>query len=229
MDYSYIKNNLTNLLTAVRTAEKNYHRPANAVDIIAVTKQRSSEEIKIAIDSGQLNFGENYVQEAIPKIIAINDPRVVWHFIGPIQTNKTKLIAQYFSWVQSVDRLKIAQRLSEQRAANLSPLNVCIQVNISDEVTKSGITTFAEILELAEGIKQLPRLKLRGLMTIPKLTDEFAEQRAIFSQMRKLFDQLQSHGFVLDTLSMGMSADYLAAIAEGATMLRIGSKIFDKY
>jgi len=182
-----------------------------------------------AAEAGQGAFGENYLQEALEKIAEVKatrpDLELEWHFIGPIQSNKTRPIAEHFDWVHSVDRLKIAQRLSEQRPAGLPPLNVCLQVNISGEASKSGVLP-SETLAVAQAIAALPRLQLRGLMAIPEAVGDAEQQRLPFRQMHALLDQLRVEGLKLDTLSMGMSGDMAAAIAEGATIVRIGSAIF---
>jgi len=177
--------------------------------------------------AGQRAFGENYLQEALDKIAALKDraPDIEWHFIGPIQSNKTRPIAENFAWVHSVDRLKIAQRLSEQRPAALAPLNICIQVNVSGEASKSGCAP-QDLPALAHAVAALPGLRLRGLMAIPEPASSEAEQRRPLRQLRELAEQLRAEGLALDTLSMGMSADLAAAIAEGATMVRIGTAIF---
>lgn len=172
---------------------------------------------------GQRDFGESYLQEALAKQARLTDFDIVWHFIGPIQSNKTRAIASHFSWVHSVDRLKIAQRLSDQRPPQLPPLNVCIEVNVSGEASKSG-TALAGLPDLAAAVARLPRLKLRGLMAIPAPTDEFEQQRAAFRALRQALEALPSEG--LDTLSMGMSDDLEAAVYEGSTMVRVGSAIF---
>lgn len=191
--------------------------------LVAVSKTHGIEKLQQAIEAGQSIFGENYLQEAIPKIQQLPS-YLQWHFIGPIQSNKTKEIAQYFSWVQTVDRLKIAKRLSHQRPSHMPALNILIQVNISDEVTKSGIEP-GELLNLANLITQLPHLKLRGLMAIPAPMSEEAGLRNSFKKMEQLFTSLQqSHD--IDTLSMGMSNDYAMAIEEGSTMIRVGTAIF---
>ena len=204
-------------------------RPAQSVRLLAVSKTFGPDAVLDALAAGQTAFGENYVQEALDKIVAVatalpGQP-VEWHFIGPIQSNKTRPIAANFSWVHTVERLKIAQRLSEQRPAELGPINICLQVNISGEASKSGATP-AELPELARQVAQLPMLRLRGLMAIPEPETDPALQRAAFARVRLLFEQLRADGLDLDTLSMGMSADLAAAIAEGATMVRVGSAIF---
>ncbi len=193
--------------------------------LIAVSKTRSVAEIQEAIDCGQLFFGENYAQEGVEKIQEINNPDVRWHFIGPIQSNKCRVITEHFDWVHSVDRAKIAEKLNATRPNSMPPLNICLQVNISGEVSKSGILP-NELLALAEIVSQLPQLRLRGLMAIPAPTHTFAEQSQPFQHMQRLFNNLKQRGYALDTLSMGMSDDFPAAIAAGATMVRIGSAVF---
>ena len=208
-------------------------RPAQAVQLLAVSKTFGADAVLEAVLAGQRAFGENYVQEGVEKILALRGllstscPEAVleWHFIGPIQSNKTRLIAEHFDWVHSVEREKIAQRLSEQRPVHLPPLNVCLQINISGEVSKSGVAP-TEALALAQQIHSLPGLRLRGLMAVPEAAADFTQQCLPFRQVRELFAQLQQAGLPLDTLSMGMSADLSAAITEGATMVRIGSAIF---
>lgn len=202
-----------------------YQRDANDIKLIAVTKQQSLKAIQTAIECGQTDFAESYVQEAINKITTLHNPKLIWHFIGPIQSNKTRDIAAHFSWVHSLDRLKIAERLNIQRPNHLSQLNVCIEVNIDDESSKAGVKP-NEVLLLARQIDALPKLKLRGLMTIPKPTVNFNEQRQAFAKLRELQGQLKHEGFLVDTLSIGMSDDLEAAIAEGATCVRIGRAIF---
>jgi pyridoxal phosphate enzyme (YggS family) len=195
------------------------------VTLIAVSKSQPIECIEKLIETGQRIFGENYVQEAVEKIKVLQDYDLEWHFIGPIQSNKTKPIAEHFDWVQSVDRLKIAERLNEARPADKPKLNICLQVNVSDEVSKSGVAP-SEVENLAREIGRLPRLQLRGLMAIPEATHDEAEQRKAFRALKNVFEQLKQQGYALDTLSMGMSGDFKAAIAEGATHVRIGSAIF---
>lgn len=196
-----------------------------SVTLCAVSKAQPATAIRAAYDAGQTVFGENYLQEALQKQAELEDCAIAWHFIGPIQSNKTQPIARHFDWVHSVDRLKIAQRLSDARPSDLPPLNICLQVNISEEASKSGASG-QELLELALNIKQLPHLQLRGLMAIPAPCSDFEQQRDQFRQVRALFDHLNSHGLQLDTLSIGMSGDFAAAIAEGATLVRIGTAIF---
>ncbi|MCG2585378.1 YggS family pyridoxal phosphate-dependent enzyme [Massilia sp. TS11] len=199
-------------------------RPRDAVQFIAVSKTHPVETLREAVAAGVHTFGENYLQEALDKIAALG-PGICWHFIGPIQSNKTRPVAEHFDWVQSVDRLKIAERLSAQRPPEKGPLNVCLQVNISGEETKSGVTP-AELPALAQAVARLPQLRLRGLMAIPAPTTDVAQQHADFARLRALYEQLQRDGLALDTLSMGMSADMEAAIAEGATLIRIGTALF---
>ncbi len=200
-------------------------RDPAAVGLIAVSKTFGADAVAAAHACGQRVFGENYVQEAVDKIVALASLGLEWHFIGPIQSNKTRQIAENFAWVHSVDRAKIAERLSAARPDALAPLQVCIQINIGDENTKSGVAP-ADAPALARAIAALPRLKLRGLMTIPPASDDPAQQRRYFAELRKLKEQLATAGVALDTLSMGMSADLEAAIAEGATLVRVGTAIF---
>ena len=200
-------------------------RDPAAVGLIAVSKTFGADAVAAAHACGQRVFGENYVQEAVDKIVALASLGLEWHFIGPIQSNKTRQIAENFAWVHSVDRAKIAERLSAARPDALAPLQVCIQINIGDENTKGGVAP-ADALALARAIAALPRLKLRGLMTIPPASDDPAQQRRYFAELRKLKEQLATAGVALDTLSMGMSADLEAAIAEGATLVRVGTAIF---
>lgn len=220
-----ISANLNQLQQKIRAAEIHYGRPPNSVQLIAVSKTQSIERIQQAITAGQRAFGENYLQEAIPKITALVDETLEWHFIGAIQTNKTKPIAEHFTWAHSIDRLKIAEHLNQHRPTNLPPLNICIQVNLDNEPNKAGIS-LTELSTLAHNINKLPRLKLRGLMTIPEHRSDFADQRQPFQKLHLALQQLQTEGLTLDTLSMGMSDDYEAAIAEGATIIRIGTSIF---
>ncbi|KDE40134.1 MAG: YggS family pyridoxal phosphate-dependent enzyme [Nitrincola lacisaponensis] len=200
-------------------------RQPDTVTLLAVSKTRSADEVREAFQLGLRCFGENYLQEALEKMADLTDLDIEWHFIGPIQSNKTRLIAQTFSWVHSVDRLKIAQRLSEQRPEHLPPLNVCLQVNIDDEQSKSGCS-MTEALALAQQIDALPNLKLRGLMAIPAPTDDTAQQRRSFAAIARLADELNQQGLHLDTLSMGMSSDLQAAIEEGSTLVRVGTALF---
>ncbi len=219
---STIATNIAKVAARIREAAQASGRDPAAIGLLAVSKTQPADAIREAFACGQRDFGENYLQEALSKQEALSDLPLTWHFIGPIQSNKTRAIAEHFAWVHSVDRLKIAQRLAEQRPADLPPLNVCLQVNISDEPSKSGCTP-AELPALAEAVAALPRLKLRGLMAIPEPTDDPAEQRAVFARLRQLRDSLP---LPLDCLSMGMSGDLEAAVAEGATWVRIGTALF---
>lgn len=202
-------------------------RPVASVTLLAVSKTQSAEVVREALDAGLSRFGENYVQEGLAKIAALADvrQRIEWHLVGPLQSNKTRAVAEAFDWVHSVDRLKIAQRLSEQRPAGLPPLQVCLQVDISGEDTKSGVAP-AELEALAHAVAALPRLALRGLMAIPAPADDPAAQRAPHRALRALLERLQAQGLALDTLSMGMTADLEAAILEGATLVRVGTALF---
>jgi len=211
--------------TRIDAAERQYQRPTGSVKLIVVSKTRPVNDVQLALQQGQSCFGESYVQEAVEKITALAGETIEWHFIGPIQSNKTRVITEHFDWVQSVDRLKIAQRLQAQRPAHLPPLNICLQVNISKDPAKAGVAPEA-LPELARAIAPLERLKLRGLMAIPSRSSQFEQQRRPFHDLRNCLEDLQGQGFALDTLSMGMSNDMEAAIAEGATMVRIGTDIF---
>jgi PLP dependent protein len=194
-----------------------------AVTLLAVSKGQSVASIRVAHSAGQRAFGENYVQEALIKMSQVKELSLEWHFIGPIQSNKTSAIAQHFDWVQSLDREKIAQRLNDARASTQAPLNVCLQVNLGNEATKHGVAK-ADVAALARAVESLPRLRLRGLMAIPEPDPALAWAR--FSELRALFDELNTQGLKLDTLSMGMSDDFETALACGATMVRLGTAIF---
>lgn len=222
MDY---QTNLQQVTNRIRMAEQRFNRPPNSVKLLAVSKTKPIEAINALAKLGQTAFGENYLQESLDKIA--QRPDLEWHFIGPIQSNKTKPIAEHFNWVHSVDRLKIAQRLSNQRPPELPPLNILLQVNISQEATKSGFSP-QELVEQLEQILQLPNLVLRGLMAIPKSETTFDQQRIALAKMFDLFQQVKAKLATpnFDTLSMGMSADLEAAIAEGSTMVRIGTDLF---
>ena len=226
---STIAHNLQDVAQQIVSAAQEAGRAPAAVQLLAVSKTFGPEAVLEAAAAGQRAFGENYLQEGVDKIRAVAEALpgtpLEWHFIGPIQTNKTRPIAEHFAWVHTVERLKIAQRLSEQRPAGLAPLNICLQVNISGEASKSGVTP-ADLPALARAVAGLPNLTLRGLMAIPEPETDFARQRAAFAQLRVLFEQLRAEGFALDTLSMGMSADLRAAVCEGATIVRVGSAIF---
>jgi len=220
-----IASNLQAVRDAIASAAVGADRHAGDINLLAVSKTFAPDALREAYQAGQTCFAESYVQEALDKIAALQDLPIEWHYIGPIQSNKTRAIAENFAWVHSVDRLKIAKRLSEQRPAHLPPLQVCLQVNISQEASKSGAVP-DEVDALAHAIAKLPNLKLRGLMAVPAPSDEIAAQRLPFAKLRELRDQLNRQGLQLDTLSMGMSHDFAAAIAEGATIVRIGTAIF---
>jgi pyridoxal phosphate enzyme (YggS family) len=202
-------------------------RPVQSVTLLAVSKTFDASAVREAFDAGQRAFGENYVQEALGKIDALRDQRarIEWHLIGPLQSNKTRVVAEAFDWVHSVDRLKVAQRLAEARPAHLPPLHICLQVNISGEASKSGLRPI-EVAEVAHAVARLPRIALRGLMAIPEPAGDFAAQRVPHRALRELLEALRRDGLALDTLSMGMSGDLEAAIAEGATIVRVGTAVF---
>jgi pyridoxal phosphate enzyme (YggS family) len=224
---SDLARHLNEVRQRIAHAEAAASRDASSVALLAVSKTFPAEDVRAVFEAGQRAFGENYVQEAVAKIAALADLRdqIRWHFIGPLQSNKTKVVAENFDWVHSVDRLKIAERLSEQRPENMAALNVCLQVNVSGEASKSGVAP-AEALALARRIAALPRLRLRGLMAIPEAAASLDEQRAPHRRLRELMETLRADGLELDTLSIGMSADLEAAILEGSTMVRIGTAIF---
>lgn len=219
--------NLEAVHERIAAAARNAGRDTQSVALLAVSKTFPAEDVRAAHAAGQRMFGENYVQEAVDKVEALADLRasLEWHFIGPLQSNKTRLVAERFDWVHSVDRLKIAERLSAQRPAGMAPLNVCLQVNVSGEASKSGVAP-QEALDVARAIAALPNLRLRGLMSIPEPEATLEAQRAPHRALRALFDSLNAQGFALDTLSMGMSADLEAAVLEGATVVRVGTAIF---
>ncbi|WP_136418845.1 YggS family pyridoxal phosphate-dependent enzyme [Herbaspirillum sp. ST 5-3] len=226
---SSISDNLQAVEERITTAAREAGRDPREVRLLAVSKTFGADAVIAAAQAGQRAFGENYLQEALDKMSAVHVARpdllLEWHFIGPIQSNKTRPIAEHFDWVHSVEREKIAQRLSEQRPAHLPPLNICLQVNISGEASKSGVAP-DEVLELAKRVADLPRLKLRGLMAIPEPEGDIDRQRVPFRKVRMLLDELRAHGLDMDTLSMGMSADLVAAVEGGATIVRIGTAIF---
>ncbi len=226
---STIAANLQAVQRSIAAAARNVSRSPHEIKLLAVSKTFGAEAVIEAAQAGQLAFGENYLQEAVEKMAAVKaakpDLKLEWHYIGPVQSNKTRAIAENFDWVHSVDREKIAQRLSEQRPKNLPPLNICLQVNISDEASKSGIAP-EQVARLAQAVVALPHLKLRGLMAIPEPAQTVAQQRIPFAKLRMLRDHLLEQGIALDTLSMGMSSDMHAAIEEGATIVRIGTAIF---
>ena len=220
-----ISANLQAVLARIGEAARRCGRQPEEISLLAVSKTWPGSYVQEAARAGQKAFGENYVQEGVDKVRETALPDLEWHFIGPLQSNKTRLVAEAFQWVHSVDRLKIAERLSQQRPAHLPPLQICLQVNISNEDSKSGVPE-EDVASLAQQIAYLPRLKLRGLMTIPAPAPEFAQQRAPFRRLRELYEELKRNGFALDTLSMGMSNDIEAAIAEGSTLVRVGTAIF---
>lgn len=219
---STIADNILQVSSRIHAATRAANRTENSVRLLAVSKTKPAQDLREAYAAGLRDFGENYLQEALGKQVELADLPLIWHFIGPIQSNKTRAIAEHFDWVHSVDRLKIAQRLSEQRPADLPPLNICIQVNVSGEASKSGCSP-ADLPALANAICALPRLKLRGLMAIPEPTEDRAAQDAAFATVQSLQASLN---LPLDTLSMGMSHDLESAIAQGATWVRIGTALF---
>jgi pyridoxal phosphate enzyme (YggS family) len=219
---STIAENISTLAERIRSAAQAVQRDPASIGLLAVSKTKPASDLREAYDAGLRDFGENYLQEALGKQAELSDLPLTWHFIGPIQSNKTRAIAENFAWVHSVDRLKIAQRLSEQRPSGLPPLNICIQVNVSREASKSGCNP-EDLPALAQAVSALPNLRLRGLMAIPEPTDDCDEQNASFAAVSTLQAQL---GLQLDTLSMGMSHDLEAAVAQGATWVRIGTALF---
>jgi len=224
-----IASRLSALRDRLSAACKAAGRDPASVRLLAVSKTFGGDSVAQAIAAGQLAFGENYIAEGVEKIVALRQyPLLEWHCIGPVQSNKTRLVAEHFDWVQSVDRLKIAQRLNEQRPPHLSPLQLCLQVNVDGGANKSGVTP-DELMALIQEVIKLPRLRLRGLMTIPEPTIDFATACAVHSEAKALFDKVNSAGLLMepmDTLSMGMTADLEAAIASGSTMVRVGTAIF---
>lgn len=226
-----IAENLARVTQAIAQAATSAGRAPADVQLLAVSKTFGPDAVIDAAQSGQTAFGENYLQEALDKMQAVRERQpglsLAWHFIGPIQSNKTRPIAEHFDWVHSVDREKIAQRLSDQRPEGLPPLQICLQVNVSGEDSKSGVAP-DEVLALAQAVAGLPRLRLRGLMAIPEPAETVEQQRLPFRRLRELQAQLAGQGIATDTLSMGMSADLAAAIAEGATIVRVGTSIFGK-
>ena len=220
-----IADNIRQIQQKIADYATKYQRNQQDIKLLAVSKTRPAEDIRQAWLAGQRDFGESYLQEAVEKIAQLEQLDICWHFIGAIQSNKTRDIASHFSWVHSVDRYKIAQRLSQQRDPQLPPLNICLQINISEEASKSGIG-LAQLAALANDIRQLPGLHLRGLMAIPAKAETLEGQRSIFRRLREALADLNARGHQLDTLSMGMTNDMEAAIAEGATIVRIGTAIF---
>ena len=222
---SAIASNLQAVRRRIETAAQACGRAPDDIALLAVSKTWPLDSVLQAAAAGQRAFGENYVQEGCDKAMATTGQGLEWHFIGPLQSNKTRPVAEHFAWVHSIDRLKIAERLSTQRPEHLPPLQVCVQVNVSGEASKSGCT-LAEAPALCRAVAALPHLQLRGLMAIPEPADDEAAQRAPFRALRQLYEQLRTSGLPLDTLSMGMSHDLEAAVAEGATIVRIGTAIF---
>ena len=224
-----VQDNLLNIKNEIKKIAKECGRDPNTIQLIAVSKTKPVEQITEAINAGQLAFGENYVQEGIEKIqyFEKNMPNndLIWHFIGPLQSNKSKLVAEHFDWMHTIDRLKIAQRLSDQRPNHMAKLNVLIQVNISQEASKSGVKP-EEVTDLVKQIVALPNLNLRGLMAIPEIENDYDKQLKVFTKMQQLLHSLQKNYPFMDTLSMGMSGDMPAAISAGSTMVRIGTAIF---
>ncbi len=218
-------NNYRSVVERIRVAEKNSGRKSGSVELIAVGKLHAAEAIRQLAEYGQKAFAENFVQEAISKQQQLSDVDIEWHFIGSIQSNKTREIANHFSWVHSVDRFKIARRLSDQRSEILSPLNICLQVNLQREESKSGVSS-AQLLPLLEQMQDLPQITVRGLMIVPKPVSDPSQQREVFGQLRELLEEANRSGHSLDTLSMGMTADLEQAIAEAATHVRIGTALF---
>ncbi len=219
-----IAKRLAQIRTRITQAEQDYQRPPGSVKLLAVSKTRPLADLQALRALGQQRFAENYLQDALPKIATLNGD-IDWHFIGPLQSNKTRPVAEHFHWLHTLERLKIARRLNDQRPASLPPLNVCIQVNISADPNKAGLTPEAAET-LANELAELPRLRLRGLMTLPRREQDFERQRRPFRELHGLYQQLCQSGFELDTLSMGMTNDLEAAIAEGSTLVRVGSGLF---
>lgn len=209
----------------IRTQELRHGRDPGSVQLLAVSKRKPLAAIQAAMQAGQRAFGENYVDEGVEKILALDDASVEWHFIGAIQSRKTASIAEHFQWAHGVDRLKVARRLSEQRPEGMTSLNICLQVNTDNEAGKAGVE-FDEVAQLADDCAELPGIRLRGLMAIPAPRSDFEQQREVFARLRECLQSLQTRHPDMDTLSMGMSADMEAAIAEGATLVRIGTAIF---
>jgi len=220
-----IATRLDNVHQRIHKAATKYGRPESAIQLLAVSKTRPAEDIRAALEAGQHCFGESYLQEAIEKIQQLTDTQAQWHFIGRIQSNKTKIIAEHFDWVHGLCSFKHAQRLNDQRPDNLPSLNVCLQINLSNEASKAGINP-EDAAELAHSIQALPRLQLQGIMTLPAPAKTLEQQRHPFQALRKLRDTIKTNELPLDTLSMGMSNDLEAAIAEGATIVRVGTAIF---
>jgi pyridoxal phosphate enzyme (YggS family) len=216
---------LAALHARILSAEQSCGRHSGSVTLVAVSKTQPAAAVLAAYRAGQRDFGESYLQEALTKQTALRDYGITWHFIGTLQSNKTRQVAQHFSWVHSVDRLKTAARLNDQRPGHLPPLNICLQINIGAEPQKAGVEP-AQVPTLAAQLQSLPRLRLRGLMALPPPSEGFDQQRDYFRQLRFVFERLRGHGYPIDTLSMGTSTDLEAAIAEGATVVRIGTALF---
>ncbi len=220
-----VTENLSLLSDLLQSAAIDAGRDPASVRLLAVSKKQPLEKIREAAARGQRDFGENFVQEGVDKIESLGDLDLTWHFIGHLQSNKTRVVAEYFDWVHTIDKLKTARRLAEQRPGGRPPLNICLQVNVDDEDSKSGVAP-ADVRDLAAACADLPNITLRGLMCLPAIREEFDEQRKPFATLRQLAEQLQADGINTDTLSMGMTADFRAAIFEGATIVRIGTALF---
>lgn len=220
-----VTENLTLISDLLRKSAIEASRDPATVRLLAVSKKQPVDKIREAAAAGQRDFGENFVQEGLDKIRALADLDLTWHFIGHLQSNKTRVVAENFDWVHTIDKFKIARRLNDQRPASLPPLNVCLQVNVDDEASKSGAEP-AAVQELAAACAELPHLRLRGLMCLPAIREDFDAQRIPFATLRRLAEDLRRTGLEIDTLSMGMTADYRAAIFEGATIVRIGTALF---
>lgn len=219
------KTRLQSVMNFIKLAEQQANRSPGSVKLLAVSKTWPASRLRELAEAGQIRFGENYLQEALQKIAELADLELEWHFIGPVQSNKTRDIAANFDWVESVDRLKIAQRLSDQRPTEKPPLNICLQVNIDDEASKAGVHADG-LMELAAAVSQLKNIRLRGLMIIPAIAETVEQQLDAFARAQQLFSQLKTNHATVDTLSMGMSADMQAAISQGSTMVRIGTALF---
>lgn len=220
-----VTENLSLLSDLLQRAACDAGRDPASVRLLAVSKKQPLDKIREAAAAGQRDFGENFVQEGVEKIEALANPDLTWHFIGHLQSNKTRVVAEYFDWVHTIDKLKTARRLSDQRPEGCEPLNICLQVNVDEEASKSGVVA-AELPDLAAACAELPNVRLRGLMCLPAIRDEFEEQRKPFAALRRMAEELRHAGIDTDTLSMGMSADYRAAVFEGATLVRIGTALF---
>ena len=220
-----VTENLRKIRDLLAQAAADAGRDPKQVSLLAVSKKQPAARVLEAAAAGQREFGENQAGEGLAKIRAVADDTLIWHFIGHVQSNKSRIVAEHFDWVHSIDRLKIARRLSDQRPAERGDLNVCLQVNVDEEASKTGVAA-AEVAGLARAVADLPRLRLRGLMCLPMIREGFEAQREPFARLRELAEKLRDQGFEMDTLSMGMSADFRAAIAEGATIVRIGTAVF---